>query len=98
MSANFKQGEVAILQIDPACTVRMELFRLNGEEVEVTGPLDIYITEENLVQYGYPVRHHSYGSLLCAPHELRRRKPPSTGEESVLALFRGVPQREGAPA
>ena len=96
MSTVFKVGEVVILRIDPACTPRMDLFRLNGEEVEVTGALGIYESMEGSL-YCYPVRHRSFGPLLCAPHELRRRKPPTTGEEFVLALFKGVPQREGAP-
>jgi hypothetical protein len=38
--------------------------------------------------YTYAVSHPSCADpFFCAPHELRRRQPPTTGEQSVRAMF-----------
>jgi hypothetical protein len=90
MSEQFRVGEIVILKNDRAVTPP-QLLRFEGEEVEIVGPLGFYECDIGRI-HAYVVRHMSGMGLLAEPHELRRRKPPTTGEQSILAMFRDVPE------
>jgi hypothetical protein len=90
MSANFKVGEIAIMRNDPAITNESELWRLEGEEVEIIRPARYELFEDGPL-WCFTVRHASYGELFAAPHELRRRQPPTTGEAAIRAMFDAPP-------
>lgn len=95
MSEQFKIGEIAISRLD--LDSHPILIRLSGEDVEIIGPLMVRVLIDG-PHLCYDVRHSSGLEFYAAPHELRRRKPPSeTGEQSILALFK-APQREGETA
>jgi hypothetical protein len=99
MSEQFKVGEVVIFQIDPAVTLESELpdlGRLDGEEVVITGRLG-YRHGIDRVIYSYEVHHSLYGTILAEPHELRRRQPPTTGEQMIRAMFDAPPQPQPVP-
>jgi hypothetical protein len=98
MSEQFKVGEVAILQPDPSITISRELIRMSGEEVIVAGPLATWSTDCG-PQYTYMVTHPSHAfPFFCAPHELRRKKPPTTGESLIRVMFEAPPQLVKVPA
>jgi hypothetical protein len=93
----FKVGEVVVWQnVDGA------LAWLNGCETTITGPLMMrkakslgevlcYLTDTDATLMGV--------SLIAAkPSQLRKKRPPATGLESILALFKPMPQREGVAA
>lgn len=86
MSGQFKVGDIVILRNDPAATTDLELWRLEGEEVEILAPADYEPFDGELLLL-FLVRHASYGEFFAAPHELRRRQPPTTGEQKILAMF-----------
>lgn len=91
MSQQFHVGEIAI------CQNAERLPFLNGEECVIV-EADVLVTTLSGMAQGYRIAFQS-GFIGCAaPWQLRRRKPPTTGEESVLAMFKRTPQREGAPA
>lgn len=91
--STFKVGEVAIIQ-----NARVHR-NLNGVECTILragaigfSPLGDY------VGYEVDIRHPVTGFFLVArPDQLRKKRPPTTGEESILALFRQN-QREGVAA
>lgn len=86
MNGQFKVGDVAILRNDLSFTVDPEIKALEGEEVQVAGPLRRWNLNTGPF-YGYMVSHLSCDDFFCAPHELRRRPPKSTGEERIRAMF-----------
>lgn len=93
MNSAFKIGEVAIL-----CNARFNP-SLNGMECEITGGLELReVTQDSSIALRYAVRGADGNDYHADPHQLRRRKPPTTGEESVLAMFKPATKREGAPA
>jgi hypothetical protein len=97
MSEQFKVGEVVIGQNFVFSTHR------NGMEAEIIGGLSERegwdeVTLEYYASTCYEVLWADGRITIQEPHYLRRRKPPTTGEESVLALFKRTPQREGEPA
>lgn len=91
----FKVGEIVVGQ---NCTW---LTQYNGMECEVIEPLAERWTNHN-GNFGfrvtYRVRWANGDVNTPLPTQLRRRKPPTTGEESVLAMFKPTTKREGAPA
>lgn len=92
MSAIFKVGEIAIFQ-------NAQLFPMfNGEECVVieVGVKGLTCNGECLT--GYRVKFKCGFVGVAAPYQLRRRKPPATGEQSILALFHVLPQRDSVPA
>ena len=97
MSRQFKIGDVAILRNDPSITVDPQIKALEGEEVQIAGPLRRWNLNTGPF-YGYMVSHSSCEDFFCAPHELRRRPPRDTGESRVRAMFDAQPQKvsEGA--
>jgi hypothetical protein len=97
MSEQFKAGEIAILYPDATRTLSREHLRLHGEEVEIVEPLDAYETDLGLIR-AYRIRHAAYDDLLAEPHELRRRRPPTTGEQMIRSMFDAPPQPEKVPA
>ena len=96
MSDQFAVGEVVILQNDPCITEAPEIKRLNGEEVEIVGPLDYWRVTGGYF-YSYMVSHPSCEMFFCAPHELRRRRPPTTGEQAIRAMFDVEPSKLSTP-
>lgn len=69
-----------------------------GEVVSIMGPLQVVI-----INCDWDLAHltsltHNGRPLYVTPDQIRRRKPPTTGEEFVLALFKTTPHREKAPA
>lgn len=95
MSAPFRVGEIAIHKPDPGGDPAFTI--LDGEEVEIIGALEMRDSVDG-PYYSYEVFHPAAGDFLCAPHELRRRKPPTTGEQAIRAMFTNAPQRVGEPA
>lgn len=91
MSGPFRLGEVVLGQNF------VDFTEHNGEELLVVGGLE-YRTVTCLTSLktvsgmSYKVQTKYGETFTCGPHQLRRRKPPTTGEESVLALFSGQPQ------
>jgi len=96
MNEQFKIGEIVILECDPAATPNRALLRLRGEEVEVVGPLELYETEIGEI-YLHAIWHASIGLLWAAPHELRRKRPPTTGEDMIRAMFDTPPVERRRP-
>lgn len=96
MDEQFKVGDIVILQNDPSFTVDAEIKRLNGEEIEIAGPLRIWTLHDGPF-YGYMVTHPTCEEFFCAPHELRRPKPPTTGEQSIRAMFDSPPVERRRP-
>jgi hypothetical protein len=82
----FQIGEIVIIQNDPAITIQTHLHQLDGEEAEIIGPLQTWPTVAGPF-YAYVLYHPAVGTICCAPHELRRRRPPTTGEQAVRAMF-----------
>lgn len=67
-----------------------------GREVEIISlphPCRNSVSGENWVGYGTNIKNYD-------PPEsyLRRRKPPTTGEQSVMQMFVDAPQRVEVPA
>lgn len=90
MSGQFKVGEVVV-----GCNHVIDV-GFNGLEAVITGPLE---------QHDWQHPDGSFGTDLCyaltwangleelaTPNHLRRRKPPTTGEQSIMALFLVTPQ------
>lgn len=95
MSA-FKVGEVAIGQ-------HFDTYpELNGADLVVTEPLAVrewHVARSDAWQSGlsYVVRTPDGVEGCVKPHNLRKKRPPTTGEERVLAMFRHD-QRQGVAA
>lgn len=96
MSETFKVGERAILQNDPSFTVDPFIKRINGEEIEIIGELRLRHLGDGPF-YGYMVWHPLTEEFFCAPHELRRPKPPTTGEYMIQAMFDAPSQPQPVP-
>ena len=94
MSSQFTVGEVVIIRNDPLITTSEDLKALDGEEVEIIGPAQFELFDDGLLLC-YAVQHPSYGPFYAAPHELRRRQPPTTGEQKILAMFEAAGKRVG---
>lgn len=90
MTAPFNVGEFAILQ---NCLYPEN----NGEECEIIGPLQMRKSLELGVIMAYKIQYRK-GTAVTLPHTLRRRKPPTTGEESVMSMFLTSPQKKGVTA
>lgn len=92
----FKVGEVVVGQHFIFDTHR------NGMEGEIVVGLHMGTIPHRItgtpIELGYGVRWADGDLRMAAPVNLRRRKPPTTGEESVLAMFKRAPQHEGLPA
>lgn len=96
MSGQFKIGEIVILRNDPSYTTDPDIKSLEGEEVEIAGPLRTW----NLIDgpfYGYMVAHPACPDFFCAPHELHRRPPRDTGEKRIRAMFDTPPVERRQP-
>jgi hypothetical protein len=88
----FKVGEVVIMQNAEA------LFEMNGEECTVLATDQLVRSRGgDVYKNGYMV-HTGARVMYCAPFQLRKKRPPATGLESILALFKPMPQREGVAA
>lgn len=89
MSEPSKVGEIVVWQ---NCTGKYAY--LNGTETQITGGLAERLGGELGWVICYRTNTIGYHGtpLLALPFELRRRKPPTTGEQSVLAMFNGQPQ------
>jgi hypothetical protein len=90
MNPKFKPGEIVIIQNDPQITFEPELKRLEGEEVEIIAPARHEPFCDGVL-FCHLVRHASYGEFYAAPHELRRKRPPTTGEDGIMARFKAPP-------
>lgn len=93
----FKVGEAVIGQNFIVST------ELNGMEAEIIGGLTMRrgfdaVTLEFAETMCYEVMWATGAVSLQEPWYLRRRKPPTTGEESIIAMFRTTPKREGVSA
>ncbi len=91
MSAPLKKGDICIWQ---NCTGPFAY--LNGEETTITGGLARGFDVLNGgTAYGYrtdtPDPFFSGFFLLGEPHELRRKEPPTTGEEKIRSMFKPQP-------
>lgn len=103
MSAQFKAGDIAILQNGHSGWARF-----NGEEVTIIGGLELRETNFHGTQLTYCVIHpefHKFTSnqsneVYVLPSHLRRRNPPEAfaGEMRVRELFDVAPVKEGVPA
>lgn len=92
MSAQFKVGEIAIFQN------AMFNLSINGQEVEIIGGLHEYIGEvTGLRRQGYRIRLPCGRASNALPHQLRKKNPPSTGEQAIMALFNNVASRKRVP-
>lgn len=95
MSGPFKVGDICILQN------LQNHPQYNGEECIVVGGLEVRV---GFNRAGEPSEAACYQVAGCGeidlvlPHQLRPRKPPTTGEQSILSLFLTAPQRIGEPA
>jgi len=91
MNGQFNVGDVAILRNDPAITTCPAIKRAEGDEVVIVGSLRVWeLTDGPFL--GYLVWHPQARDFYCAPHELRRPKPPTTGEQAIRAMFDAPPQ------
>lgn len=96
--SDFKVGEILVGQNHIINTEK------NGMECEVIGDLvmrtgypgGLNLPPETKLQY--LVRWANGQEWNACPQYLRRRKPPTTGEQSIMSLLLTTPQREGAPA
>jgi hypothetical protein len=90
----FKVGEVAVTQNSETGTLS------NGSEVLIIGGLNNYqlVKHGDIVVFGYEVQSSDGAFWLAKPNQLRKIRPPATGLESILALFKPMPQREGVAA
>lgn len=90
----FKVGEIVVGQ---NITSQPEY---NGMEAEIIGGLEPRRCHRNATGevlgtvMTYAVRWANGLVTAQEPHKLRRRKPPTTGEESIMALLKRVPHRE----
>jgi hypothetical protein len=94
--STFKVGEVCVGQnfvLDP---------KYNGVECVVDEPFGEYV---GIDRAGLPRRRIGYGVRWANgelsyvnPHNLRRKRPPTTGEELIIAMFRKDKQPEGVEA
>lgn len=66
----------------------------NGIQVEIIGALGFYFGKHDGDIYCYKVFIERLNiECLARPYEVRRRKPPMTGLEDVLAMFDNQPDR-----
>lgn len=66
----------------------------NGVQVEIIGALGFYFGKHDGDIYSYKVFFERQNiECLARPHEVRRRKPPMTGLQDVLAMFDKQPDR-----
>lgn len=97
MTSAFKIGDVCIWQ---NCTGMWAY--LNGTETTVTSsPIPAYDLMTLAEGMGYPTDTPDpiLGGFLCAaPHELRLKRPPASGEQMIRAMFDRAPEREEVPA
>lgn len=96
MNAQFNVGDVAILRNDPAITTLHEIKQAEGDEVVIIGSLRVWDLTDGPF-YGYMVWHPHARDFLCAPHELCRPKPPTTGEQAIRAMFDAPPKPHFVP-
>jgi hypothetical protein len=97
MNSNFKVGDIVILRNDPSFTIDPGIKRIEGEEVEIIGPLRMRHLGDGPF-FGYMVWHPSCQEFYCAPHELRRRPPSTTGEQKIRSMFDAPLADRRAPA
>jgi hypothetical protein len=72
---------------------------LVGMEVRITAPAGPQRSKTGEVWIGYGTDLCYCGKDVTPPESyLRRRKPPTTGEQSVMQMFVDAPQRQGVPA
>jgi hypothetical protein len=72
---------------------------LVGMEVRITALASPKRGKTGEVWIGYDTDLCYRGKDVTPPESyLRRRRPPSTGEQSVMQLFVDAPQRQGVPA
>lgn len=94
--STFKVGEVAVGQ-------NFEHYpEHNGEDLLVVeglshGAMFVGRARRWISGPHYRVQSSSGEEFLVRPHNLRKKRPPTTGEESILALF-SENQREGVAA
>lgn len=93
----FKVGEIVIGQNFILATSR------NGMEAEIIGALEmrqwiIRDTGRMGESVAYKVRWADGEITSQEPPYLRRKKPPTTGEDAIMALLKRVPHREPEPA
>jgi hypothetical protein len=98
MTAHFSEfGPFAVGEIVEGCNHIYDT-HLNGMQCEITGRLAIRngINPLGVEQdiSAYFVRWSSGIETNTEPRNLRRRKPPTTGEQSVMQMF-VAPQRVG---
>lgn len=96
MSEQFKVNEVAIGQNF------VNRSKYNGVECEIIGGLELHTCIRPNGEVHTVMRYlvaWADGVVAAVAHcHLRRRKSPATGEASILALFKGTPQRQKEPA
>lgn len=94
MSAAFKVGDVCIWQ---NCTGKWAY--LNGTETTVTGELEHgfdLVTGEIGIAYPTDTQDPTAPPgffLLAGPHELRKKQPPTSGEQLIREMFDVTPAR-----
>lgn len=88
--STFKVGEVCIMQ-------NSHYPPNNGRECVVVRALGLHrVDGELLACY---ITQTSDGEIWGSePHQLRRKRPPTTGEESIIAMFHKDKQPQGEPA
>lgn len=83
MSEQFKVGEVATIQ-----NAVFDLW-LNGQDCTVVRGLHrIQDSRTGEIFIGYSVELPNGKPLGCHPHQLKKRKPPTTGEDAVMGMFK----------
>jgi hypothetical protein len=97
VTAPFKVGEIAIGQHFA------DFPEHNGEDLLVIesarfGPTIDKMDRVIRTGVTYEVESTRGERFHCDPSHLRRRKPPSTGEQSVMQMFVDAPLRVGEPA
>jgi hypothetical protein len=93
----FKVGEIAIGQNF------VDFPEHNGEDLVIIegarfGPTIDKMDRVVRTGVTYKVESTNGEQFVCSPSCLRRRKPPSTGEQSVMQMFVDAPLRVEVPA
>lgn len=95
----FKVGEVVLHINDPTIT-EPDLRYLNGLECKIVAPLAMYKVWQqgrHIFELGYECLFPNGEYILCAPHELRKRRPPTMPSEVARQVMLDCIQRAKRP-
>ena len=95
VSAPFKVGDICVLQ-------NCEIFHENNGREATIMAMGIIGRHHGVKYFGCQLDFTLPNGFACVaqPHQLRRRKPPTsdTGEQLIISMLRDAKMPEGAPA